>query len=452
MIKIKLVAIARDEAAYLPEWIFHHFYFGINEIDIYVNNTLDNTNEILGKISEDYPVNFINSDSLFAASRTNFQSVVYNQAAVKAKSEGFTHVLFLDIDEFWTPADFSTALPQVLERYSYPQVLNFNWLNHCSEKRFSRCFSKEINVISDPHVKTLFSLASPWESVGVHNVLGENLRYTRADGTLYDFKNSKHKALTDLTGIQHPYFIVHRKYRSQLEYISLLGRGRANKLKIKDNRNGYYKQGAGKSIKFNSSKLNDYYNKYNSFLNDCDLNDLLIESRNYIVSRFETVKKMARTCSDSELKLFYRLFSDISLSEVLKIRKDLYKRINFENFNSDRYFIDFTFSRSIYLLIANLLKAFGFTRLAKRLAYRVFSDIEGDFKLSIVDAIEPVLIKNSCPKEIYADIYRDLAVRSYKNNSLFLAKQFIDKALELRPDGPMIKKLHDDFTKKSNEN
>lgn len=42
-LKIKLVAIAKDEAAYLPEWIFHHLYFGFDQIDIYVNNTSDNT-------------------------------------------------------------------------------------------------------------------------------------------------------------------------------------------------------------------------------------------------------------------------------------------------------------------------------------------------------------------------------------------------------------------------
>lgn len=44
--KVKLVAIAKDEAAYLPDWIFHHLYFGFDSIDIYVNNTTDNTYDL----------------------------------------------------------------------------------------------------------------------------------------------------------------------------------------------------------------------------------------------------------------------------------------------------------------------------------------------------------------------------------------------------------------------
>ena len=41
--KVKVVAIAKDEGAYIAEWIFHHLYFGFDAIDIYVNRTTDNT-------------------------------------------------------------------------------------------------------------------------------------------------------------------------------------------------------------------------------------------------------------------------------------------------------------------------------------------------------------------------------------------------------------------------
>ena len=47
--KIKLVAIAKNEAAYLPQWI-HHFLVGFNEIEIYINDTTDNSVAICEKI------------------------------------------------------------------------------------------------------------------------------------------------------------------------------------------------------------------------------------------------------------------------------------------------------------------------------------------------------------------------------------------------------------------
>ena len=50
VISLKLVAIAKDEAPYLPIWIFHHLHIGITSIDIYLNNIEDNSYEIVQKI------------------------------------------------------------------------------------------------------------------------------------------------------------------------------------------------------------------------------------------------------------------------------------------------------------------------------------------------------------------------------------------------------------------
>lgn len=61
--KIKLIAIAKDEAAYLPDWIFHHLYFGFDSIDIYVNNTTDNTNDLKLFLEKEHRVSFIDGDS-----------------------------------------------------------------------------------------------------------------------------------------------------------------------------------------------------------------------------------------------------------------------------------------------------------------------------------------------------------------------------------------------------
>jgi hypothetical protein len=48
--RILLAGIAKNEAAYLPEWIFYHLNIGIDVIRVYVNNTDDNTLQILDKL------------------------------------------------------------------------------------------------------------------------------------------------------------------------------------------------------------------------------------------------------------------------------------------------------------------------------------------------------------------------------------------------------------------
>jgi cellulose synthase/poly-beta-1,6-N-acetylglucosamine synthase-like glycosyltransferase len=62
--KVLLAAIAKDEAAYLPEWIYYHLSIGIDEIVIYVNSTTDNTIQILDKLKENLPVKYVIADGI----------------------------------------------------------------------------------------------------------------------------------------------------------------------------------------------------------------------------------------------------------------------------------------------------------------------------------------------------------------------------------------------------
>ena len=65
MPSLKLVAIAKDEAPYLAEWIFHHLYLGVHEIEVYLNGITDNSYRIIRRISRlSGRVNFVQSDEL----------------------------------------------------------------------------------------------------------------------------------------------------------------------------------------------------------------------------------------------------------------------------------------------------------------------------------------------------------------------------------------------------
>ena len=82
-IKIKLVAIAKNEAAYLPQWIFHHLRLGVDSIDVYINGSSDNSVEISRIINSFEPrFKFYESDKYVEKcikEGKKFQKYIYNQ-------------------------------------------------------------------------------------------------------------------------------------------------------------------------------------------------------------------------------------------------------------------------------------------------------------------------------------------------------------------------------------
>lgn len=448
-IKIKLGAIARDEAAYLPEWIFHHLHFGVDEIEVYVNNTADNSYKVLANIAKHYPVKIINADKLFKLSGADFQTKAYQQITEKAQGEGFTHMLFLDIDEFWTPADFSTSIKEALSKYDFPDVLNFNWFIHCDETEYANCYKRQFNIQQNPHVKTLFKLNAPWDKVSIHNVLGQSLIYTRGDGSTYNFGNSTHCGISDAKCLHHDFYVIHRMYRSQKEYISLLGRGRANKMKLKDNRPGYYSSnGKFTTIAFKDSLLNRYYQDYNTFLLQCNLSRLLKSSHLFIDRRYHKVIDWARKSSSNDAHIFLKLFNNIELPEIVDVRQSLLKKITMLPLelalaSTPKY------SYLFLLLLTKLLKQLRFNQLALKVFLRaVLAGGEVD-EIKMLANIENALTVTGYPIDKKADIYREIAIRFYQNNELSLACAFIAKAKQLRPRGPRIIQLYQEYMKEN---
>lgn len=456
-LNIKLVAIARDEAAYLPEWVFHHLSFGFDAIEVYVNNTSDKSYQVLENIAKHYPVAATNADKLYRSADNDFQLLAYAEATKKAQTEGFTHVMFLDIDEFWTPADFNTSIKQALTLFNYPQALSLNWFIHCDEERFSSCYKSSMAVLPNAHVKTIFDLTSTWDKVEVHNIVGADVKYTRGDGSSFDFGDSPHCALSDSNCKEHDYFIIHRMYRSQMEYISLLGRGRANKLKLKDNRNGYYlKHKKFSSITFDDALLKKYYSEFDAFIEQCNLLTLIKSSQDFVEQRYHEVVKWANQASVEESQIFERLFEGIDLPNILLIRQQY--RLHDEFLNKQAYLANLpSYRHLLSLLLCKVLNVVGLNKVAISVLERSgkYSNQTEDsliYNLSEKNAtsvIEKALIRSKYPTNRYADFYRDLAIEYRKLKQFSLAFAFICKAKENRPDGPIIIQLYDEMLKES---
>ncbi|MDR9825735.1 glycosyltransferase family 2 protein [Vibrio sp. FNV 38] len=130
--KVKLVAIAKDEAAYLPEWISHHLHVGFDSIDIYVNNTTDNTSDLSLLLASNEKVNFIDGDHFFNSNISKPQEEIYHFAHSEIIGSDFTHMMFLDIDEYWTSKSLDKSIHDCL-RVLDADVICFEWFIRQSE-------------------------------------------------------------------------------------------------------------------------------------------------------------------------------------------------------------------------------------------------------------------------------------------------------------------------------
>ncbi|MCQ8886186.1 glycosyltransferase family 2 protein [Pseudoalteromonas agarivorans] len=319
-LKVKLVAIAKDEAAYLPEWIFHHLHFGFDAIDIYVNNTSDNTEELAVALKNNEAVNFLDGEKFFDGTSEVPQRDAYIAAYDEARNSEYTHVMYLDIDEFWTPLDFKTTVHECLAEIN-ADVISFEWFLHMHEKdSFSTTFKEQVKGRKGFLVKSLVKTNMQLRALNPHNVNIKGADYRLADGSAFKFKIGESHKVNPEEELKS-FFITHRMYRSEMEYTSLLLSGRGAKLTsgsiFKNNRNGYYKNTQiNKSFLVDKDTLTDYHSKYDSFLNTYQLDDILSRARLFVKQRYNRALLSIESAPLSELDTINKVFKNISLDEV----------------------------------------------------------------------------------------------------------------------------------------
>ncbi|HPE80776.1 MAG TPA: glycosyltransferase family 2 protein [Gammaproteobacteria bacterium] len=298
-LKVKLAAIVKDEAAYLPAWLFHHLYFGFDEIEIYVNNTTDPTRDLVSNISRRFPVRLTEADYIFSLDRNHtFQLEAYSQILESSRADGFSHILFLDIDEFWTPRNFNSSIHDCVSRLCFPDIISFEWANKLDEQLFSTPFSPANKLQPAKHVKSIFDTSLRLQYHRVHNVQCMGATYLLADGSP-NTAGPAEKLPTHSTELK-PYFIMHRAFRSVLEYISQIGKGRRNRqtdtfteeFVFKTNRNGYIPHSPALdylSFSIDEISLDRYYREFSSFCERCQLSDFLAAGQQFVIDRARMV-------------------------------------------------------------------------------------------------------------------------------------------------------------------
>ncbi|AIO32117.1 glycosyl transferase 2 family protein [Burkholderia cenocepacia] len=327
--KIKIVAIAKDESAYIPQWVFHHLHFGFDAVEVWVNNTTDNSVKMLGAIGEKVGrdvVSVIEADDVLAQCIANnglFQPEVYNRAYRREVERGeYSHLMFLDMDELWTPLNFKDSIKDVLARYPDSDGISFLWMvdyPDAAREVFSRPFLMNNRLQKDRHVKSLVKVSPRTRSVRIHNHVSSGQVFHLGDGT--EFENDEDvlsvnwayisdNQLKERLKIEESYFVVHQIYRSQEEYLSSLLRGRQHARDenlFKVNRWGYvpfHVDAYTQEIKIDGDFLSEYNARYVDFLRENKLASLLESAHDFIMGRYETALSMLR--SDASLFGRYR--------------------------------------------------------------------------------------------------------------------------------------------------
>ncbi len=121
---IAFVAIVKDEALYLPEWIEFHLLQGVRHIFLYDNGSTDNSHEVLAPYLRDDLVTIIPWANFSAT--LNPQSLAYNHALANFGPD-FAWMAFIDIDEFLYPVQ-ADSLDQAMNALAHLPGVSLPWV------------------------------------------------------------------------------------------------------------------------------------------------------------------------------------------------------------------------------------------------------------------------------------------------------------------------------------
>lgn len=239
--KILLAAIAKNEAAYLPEWIFHHLRVGFSEVWIYVNRTDDNTRQLLSVISSEKSVRCVEADELLLKEnyktdkllhpifeRGNpLQGRAFSDIYRKARKAGFDYVAYFDVDEYLWLSGGTHAVGELIRHAGYPSALKFKWFERGFEGRpFGLALGQILRGRKTNQCKYIISTTlNELRFVSTHQVeVLDKDSWQWIAGIAPLAMETNHR---NLRGWTDEAYVIHRAYRSEDEFLALLYNGDA---------------------------------------------------------------------------------------------------------------------------------------------------------------------------------------------------------------------------------
>ncbi|HDY92148.1 MAG TPA: glycosyltransferase family 2 protein [Pseudoalteromonas sp.] len=336
--KVKLVAIAKDEAAYIPEWVHHHLFVGFDEIEIFINRTSDNSEQVLNAINAQYPnvtwdyADWI--DSCPVEAHKHIQFITYANAKYQCQKDGgYSHIFFLDIDEFLILDELTSSIHDLIKRFPANTPIAFEWLNDCTP--MAKAFSKIPQTLTgnlSPLVKTLLPVNIAIEEFRHHlPVFKEQVSTMLVDQSFFKPQEKVKQALDSSVNSLKSSFIYHRAHRSQYEYISLLYRGRpGDTFAYKSNRRGYPQlTRKSSSVLLDEKAYFEYQASFKKFFNAIAIDKLSVGAEQFVSDRYKASIDNLDKHLLQDYPLMVRLFSGVLDDKVIgafkSYRADLIK-------------------------------------------------------------------------------------------------------------------------------
>lgn len=320
-----VIAISKDEAPYLAEFIHHYIYFGFSQIVILFNRTTDSSELIIKRIMGAYPqVSILNIDIVDELDISHSMQSIGLACGIRAlRRTGLSdYALMCDIDEFWFPVDFETSIEQYLSALPPFDQVSFNWVAQMTrEKKFAQPFETNYGFPARDH-KSIVRLSSPIMAVGAHGCdyhihYKPTSTWIDASGVnqqisvpLFGSEASPSPAATQVPSetktllidqspdipkwwhclLHQNAYVLHRNQRSEEEFLYRLLRGNANevapskKYRLKTYGPGYIDEGPGIMLDLTASKLIDYHSSFDQFVQRCNVGDLIAAARSELLS------------------------------------------------------------------------------------------------------------------------------------------------------------------------
>jgi hypothetical protein len=328
-----VIAVIKDQAAYVHEFIYHYLHFGFDKIVLLVNRTTDATVEIATQISRLYPQVICQSidwiDALGFSGRIQSLGYAYGIWLLRHQAE-VENVLLCDGDEFWFPSDFLSSISDFIRRYDAFDQLSFCWANQQNEEAAFLPPFENRSISLAPQIKSILALDRPIRAPRIHAHLfrGASI-HLGPDGLPFVAEPDRQERYAGDLG-NHAAYILHRIQRSEAEYIALLaqgnpeGSGRNNvelsaeltgtkAYMVKTNRAGYLDECTGQLPPANTLYC-DYHRSLALFCESCGIGDQLSVAREGVMAQSRELAKAL----EAYLSKCQRPFGD-EARKVLKI-------------------------------------------------------------------------------------------------------------------------------------
>lgn len=303
----KVCAVAKDEGPYLAEWVFHHLHFGFDLIHVYINRTSDASATVLERINRSHPqvtYEFIDwIDLCDPAVSAKMQTIAYAKELAASRQQDVTWLMFLDIDEFWVPADFTTTVDQFVAKTFLdrkPAPICHLWHCELAQNAPFTLLQRGAGYELSSHLKTLFPLKDvEIKHVRIHHpVFEKSVVPLDADGAPMVF-NEEQTQLANQSAIRpRSAYIIHRMYRSEDEYMAMTLRGRPSQRKqLKMNRPGYRSHrnvSVRRRFFWPEQPFQDYDLARRRFLETNDIDNLVRQDKRAILERAKLAVSMIK--------------------------------------------------------------------------------------------------------------------------------------------------------------